>query len=164
MVGKFGDHEAFQIQLNDVIYSSRAIRDVKHLKGRNSEVNSLKKALLTPGRQPFIYGLRGAGKTSLALSVAEEYSHQRNVLVTCAPQMKFADVIRELVALGLDYNPLQQTRTTEARAEAGLNFGVVNIGGAGLETKSFGGVPTPQNPNEALAMLKQVASLSLIHI
>lgn len=152
----FGNDEDFQKRLNEVIYSSRAIRDVKHLKGRNKEAALLKSALLTPGRQPFIFGLRGAGKTSLALSVAEEYSTAKNVLVTCAPQMKFGDVIRELVAIGLNYNPLEKETTIEGKGDASLNIGIASFGGGVVETKSYGGVPVPQNPNEALAMLNRV--------
>jgi len=55
----FGGSEEFQKALNAVICSSRAITDVSHLKGRQEEVAALARVLVTPGRQPFIHGLRG---------------------------------------------------------------------------------------------------------
>ena len=92
----YKDSEALQQALNEVDYSTSAITDVAHLKGREREINLLNRALLTPGRQPFIFGLRGAGKTSLALSVARAYSHIDDVLIVCAPQMTFADIVQRL--------------------------------------------------------------------
>ena len=81
MATNFKNNETLQKALDDVIFASRAISNVDHLKGRSAEVACVARALLTPGRQPFIYGLRGAGKTSLALSVSKEYSETENVLV-----------------------------------------------------------------------------------
>jgi uncharacterized protein len=156
MATSFKGTEDFQRALNDVIYSSRAISDVTHLKGRAAEVDILTKALLTPGRQPFIYGLRGAGKTSLAVSVSRNFSKASDVQVTCAPQMRFGDVVRALAARALDHNPLEVERKLESKEDGGLNFGVVKVAGSAIETKSFRGIPTPQDPNEAFSILNRV--------
>jgi uncharacterized protein len=147
------DTERFQRALNDVIYSSRAISDVAHLKGRAVELEALTKALLTPGKQPFIYGLRGAGKTSLALTGSRNFSNSSVVQITCAPQMKFGDVVRNLAARAFDYNPLEVESKSETKVNGGLSLGPIKAGGAALETKSFRGIPTPQDPNEALSIL-----------
>lgn len=156
MAADFKNNETLQKALNDVIFSSRAISNVDHLKGRSEEVAAMARALLAPGRQPFIYGLRGAGKTSLALSVSKEYAEDENVLVTCAPQMKFGDVIRALAARALDADPFVSNRKIESRGDGGINIGVVKAGGSVRETTSFHTIPTPQDPNEALAILTRV--------
>ncbi|MEM9028202.1 MAG: AAA family ATPase [Pseudomonadota bacterium] len=152
----FREAEEFQEGLNKVIYASRAITELEHLKGRKCETDALTKALLTPGRQPFIFGMRGAGKTSLALSVSNEYSQAPVVQITCAPQMKFGDIIRTLVARALTMDPLLSEQSVNIQAKAGLNVGFANMHGGALETKSYRGVPTPNDPNEALDLLKHV--------
>ena len=155
-MAKFADSEELQRALNDVIFSSRAISNVERLKGRDEEVALVARALLAPGRQPFIYGLRGAGKTSLALSVSQEYAATENVLVTCAPQMKFGDVIRALAVRALNIDPFLTDRKVEARGGGGFNAGIAKAEAALLETKSFHSVPSPTDPNEALSILTYV--------
>ncbi len=150
--------EDFQHALNQVIYASRAISDINHLKGRDEEVACLARALLTPGRQPFIYGLRGAGKTSLALSVSRQYSHTTNVQITCAPQMKFGDIIRSLAAAAMLQNPLLAERKFDRKGEAALSVPFVKAGSSISNSDTFKGVPTPQDPNEAFALLSHVTS------
>lgn len=159
MKAKYKDAEDLQQALNDVIYSSRAISDVAHLKGRTTEIDSLTKALITPGRQPFIYGLRGAGKTSLALSVSRKYSKTDDVLITCAPQMRFGDIVRSLAAKALEHNPLEIGRSIEAKRRGGLDVGIMKAGVEALETRSYGAIPAPQDPNEAMAILNQVTNV-----
>lgn len=152
---EFSTAEDFHEVLNKVLYPARAISDIGHLKGRGKEQSLLSQSLLTQGRQPFIYGLRGAGKSSLALSTANEYSVEDNVLLTCAPQLRFGDIIRELVQAALKLDPLLTGETQSFSAEGGFNFGVGKVGGSGLETKSFGSVPAPNSPNQALALLEK---------
>lgn len=159
MKSRFRSAEHLQHSLTEVIYSSRAIADVDHLKGRSKEVSALERALLTPGRQPFIFGLRGAGKTSLALSVGRQYAQTENVLVTCAPQMTFGEVIRSLTAAALEANPLEQGRSIEYQGNGTLDLWLVKGGGNILETKSYGGVPCPRDPNEAFSLLKKAAQV-----
>lgn len=153
----FRNDETLQLALNDVIFSSRAISSVDHLKGRNEEVALVARALMAPGRQPFIYGLRGAGKTSLALSVSKEYSKSDNVLVTCAPQMKFGDVIRALAAKALSANPFQTDRKVHSAGDGGINLGFARGGASVGESSSYTLFPTPSDPNEAMAILLKVA-------
>jgi predicted ribonuclease YlaK len=64
------DRREFARQLRDVLSPSQAITDPAHLKGRASEYRGTLEALEMPGRHVLICGLRGVGKSSLALTTA----------------------------------------------------------------------------------------------
>lgn len=58
--------EQFASELGSVASHSKPIDQVSHLKGRESQINTVKQAIYAAGRHVFIYGERGVGKTSLA--------------------------------------------------------------------------------------------------
>ena len=65
--------DEFGSMLNTVVFPTRPIRSVEHLKGRNSELEAIEKALYQDGRHIFIYGDRGVGKSSLGATAAYLY-------------------------------------------------------------------------------------------
>lgn len=154
----FAEMEQLQDALNEVLYPARAISQQQHLKGRSGELESLKKALIAPGRQPFVYGLRGAGKTSLALSGANDFSESESALVHCQPGMSFGDVIRNLVSATLGHDPLETERSVETDGNVQLDLKIVKGGGGIVETRGYHGIPTPADANEAAALIRAVLS------
>jgi len=56
----------FAAALGSVASHSKPIDKISHLKGRETQINTVEEAIYTPGRHVFIYGERGVGKTSLA--------------------------------------------------------------------------------------------------
>jgi hypothetical protein len=65
--------DEFGTKLGSLLSPARPIHDVEHLKGRDKELDSIKKSLYAPGRHVFIYGDRGVGKSSLGQTAAIQY-------------------------------------------------------------------------------------------
>jgi hypothetical protein len=72
--------------------------------------------------------------------------------------MGFGEIIRCVVAAALDQDPLETERKLESQRDGGFDVGVFKAGGSAIETKSYGSVPIPRDPNEALSLLNKVAS------
>ena len=68
------DKERFGEALRSHIRPSNPIDSFEHLVGRDRQLETVEEALTLPGRHIFIYGDRGAGKTSLALTAAHPIS------------------------------------------------------------------------------------------
>src|SRR4051794_34734849 len=97
MIGNLSEEE-FANTLHQYLSPSRAIQSEEHLYGRDTQLQRIKEALYSPGRTVFIYGDRGAGKTSLAQTVA--FSHQNAkydpVIKACGAQTTFGSLIRHI--------------------------------------------------------------------
>jgi uncharacterized protein len=66
--------EEFGMAMDRVLSPSRAIETPELLKGRDTQLAEIRKAWYQAGRQVFIHGYRGVGKTSLAMTAA--FQHQ----------------------------------------------------------------------------------------
>lgn len=60
-------------RINEVLSPSRPVRSIEHLRGRDDELQRIERALYADGRNVFIYGDRGVGKSSLAATAAAQY-------------------------------------------------------------------------------------------
>lgn len=71
--------------LSAYISPSSPINRVQSLRGRGEQVNQIVRAFHSPGRQVFIHGDRGVGKSSLALAVANHLcaEHDRPIQIAC---------------------------------------------------------------------------------
>src|SRR4051794_10617154 len=66
-----GIHEVeFRDILRTHLTSAKAISDPQYLRGRQAKLTQIDRAFNSPGKHVFIYGDRGVGKTSLALTAA----------------------------------------------------------------------------------------------
>jgi uncharacterized protein len=62
--------DEFGKEMHRVLSPSNAIQTPELLHGRAKQLEEIRRALYSPGRQIFIYGHRGVGKTSLAQTAA----------------------------------------------------------------------------------------------
>jgi hypothetical protein len=98
------------------------IRTPERLFGRDKHLRTIERALNSAGRQIFIYGDRGVGKTSLALTAAYLHTHSghRPIHVNCGRTVGFFPVLR---AVGNAVLPPQAIFEHQAsRANLGFNF------------------------------------------
>jgi uncharacterized protein len=65
--------EKFAQLMGRVLSPSRAIESPELLKGRDDQLREIRRAWYQGGRQIFIYGYRGVGKTSLAQTAAHQH-------------------------------------------------------------------------------------------
>lgn len=88
----------FEAVLAEHIRPSRPIESFEHLFDRAKQLDSIEEALSSPGRHVFIYGDRGAGKTSLAKSAAFKHhpSTGNPVYSACGQKTSFSAIVRDI--------------------------------------------------------------------
>ncbi len=136
---------------------SEEIRTPERLFGRQKNLTSIDRALNSPGRQIFVYGDRGVGKSSLAVTAAHLHTGSTNapIYVPCGRLSGFSDVIQ---AVGLKTIGIIE-RFEKAATGRGLNFTVPALGGVGLSAGTPGSttIPAPTTIDEALDVVRYVA-------
>jgi uncharacterized protein len=153
-----------QVALKEVLSSnltpSDYIRTPERLFGRDKYLTAIERALSTPGRQIFIYGDRGVGKTSLASTVAllHAQSDLAPVHINCGRENGFFQVVQAIGNSALP--PESKFETRGARPSGGLNLAGIgaNFSAGGTITKQ---IPIPTSLNDAFDIMRYVAHLTL---
>lgn len=94
----FQTEEEFSEYLKTVVSPSEPISTIERLVGRADYLKQIRRALLDPGKQVFIIGERGVGKTSLANTSANIYqsSDASFIKVNCAPDTTYKSLIANI--------------------------------------------------------------------
>ena len=115
------DKRSFGKRLNEVVSPSRPIISIENLVGRTGELDRIEKALFAPGRNIFIYGERGVGKSSLAATAANQWqsSDASYIDISCSPD----STVKSIVA-SIAYQAVERswTRDEKFAEQAGINF------------------------------------------
>jgi len=166
-VGVFdpGDQMAFERMAEDkfaqimgrVLSPSRAIESVELLKGRDDQLREIRRAWYQGGRQIFIYGYRGVGKTSLAQTAAHQHqsSDAVPIRVICEQDTTFYRVVHDIFSRAFPLDP----RTVKQKIDAGAGL---KLGGLSAEIKNSierGDAPEPKSLNEALQITEFLLDL-----
>jgi uncharacterized protein len=138
---------------------SDTIKTPERLFGRATTLRTIDRALNSPGRQIFIYGDRGVGKTSLALTAAYLHTGVENmpIYVMCGRTSKFGEIIQ---AIGNSQIPVKdRMETTDAGGGFSLSLpgGLGGIGFSG-RTKGRPCINVPQTLSEAYDVIRYVTS------
>jgi hypothetical protein len=153
------DDQALKRVLASYLTPSDFIKTPERLFGRDKHLIAIDRALSSPGRQIFIFGDRGVGKTSLALTAANIHTSStcRPIHVNCGTANGFAEVIQ---AIGTDaLSPEAKFEHVGPRPNIGASvagFGL-NFGSGGGKSKS---IPLPTNLSEALEILRYVEHIN----
>lgn len=121
------DEEEFGRRIHAVLFPSSPIQSHEFLFGRDDQLDRIRRALMAPGRQVFIYGERGVGKSSLANAAAAEWqaSEQMPIHISCGTTSTFASVVGQLIrATGHE-----ASGTVTVRKEGKVHTSLVAIGG-----------------------------------
>lgn len=154
-IANLNDVELSQI-LGECLTPSKEIVQKERLLGRDGYLKQIERALHSEGRHIFIFGDRGIGKTSLAVTAAalNNFVDERPIYVPCGMNTSFADV---LLAISNSTVPVEQ-RMEQKKQSGGFNLSLPSIGGLGanygLETKSL---PKVSNITEALDVLRYLS-------
>lgn len=108
------DKHEFGKRLNQVLSPAAPIRSIEHLVGREQELDRIEKALMLDGRNIFIYGDRGVGKSSLAATAAAQYqsSDAEPISVACSPDASFRTVVANI-----GYEALRASRVSRTKQQ-----------------------------------------------
>lgn len=113
----------FLAEIEKVVRPSAPIDKFELLLGRDEDLTDIRRSLHAAGRHVFIYGDRGVGKTSLALTAAYDYQSSESdpVTVSCGPNETFADLIKSIVRKG----PEAVLNPTTKKTSTGIDARVV---------------------------------------
>jgi len=143
--------------LKELLTPSKEITTPERLFGRERRLKEIERSFGSEGRNIFIYGDRGVGKTSLAVTAAflNNDSAHEPIYVPCGSNTSFPDV---LGAIATQHLPTAK-RNDQRKWSGGFSFGVANVGniGANLSHETRPNASRPVNIIEALEVLKLVA-------
>jgi uncharacterized protein len=127
--GKTED-DLFRI-LNEELSASSPVTSPEHLFGREVALERVRTSLAMRGRQIFIHGDRGVGKTSLAQTAAFRFqsSDAQPVITSCHKASTFESVMQDVIVKLRGGNPYEAKRTTSFKTGRSL--------AAALPIKSF---------------------------
>lgn len=149
------DHDYISEVLARHLTPSAHITTPERLFGRAKMLVQIERAFNSTGRHIFIFGDRGVGKTSLAMTAA--FLHQSSfdipIYVLCSESSTFADIV---YAIGNNALPLKE-RLEHSGEKAKLGLGLVGLSG----TYQGGKIPganfsPPQDINEASNIIRYI--------
>lgn len=117
MISGYSEEE-FGNAVHQHVRPSQPIDTIELLKGRQAELDDIKRALFAKGRNIFIYGDRGIGKSSLAQTAAFLYqtSDAAIVQIGCTRSSTFLGI------MGAIGKRIADTLTVEVQVKAGVNL------------------------------------------
>lgn len=152
------DRERFEATLKQCLSASLPITTPEFLRGRERKLEEIRRALAAAGRQIFIYGDRGVGKTSLAQTAAFEHQSADDIpiFLGCDPSSSFYRIAHDLAVALLRNDPMMTKRTSTRKV--GFNFRSL-LSGEAQEAVEKGNVPEMRSINEAIAIVDHAARL-----
>jgi uncharacterized protein len=124
----------FERLLANYVRPSSPIESFEHLFDRDKQLNRIEEALSSPGRHIFIYGDRGAGKTSLAKSAAYKHhpSQGEPIYTACGQRTTFSTIVRDIAS---QFDHRSSYVTLERTKNAGSKVMVAGITAEGYRTE-----------------------------
>jgi AAA ATPase-like protein len=126
MARVLAEHEFVSI-LKQNIRPAQPIDSPELLQGRGIILRDINRTLHSPGMHVFVYGERGVGKTSIALTAAKSFSRADAPYVGCDERTTFEGLVGDVCAALLDQKYLQ--RDKDMTGTAGLNVGLFKVEG-----------------------------------
>lgn len=146
------DENEFGKILGIVLSPSRPLQSPEYLRGREEQLQGIRKAFFQPGRHILIHGLRGVGKSSLAQTAAFMLSGNSDPIVLgCDQNTGFLSIVREI----FDSVEARHPAIKSIIVEKGLSFARYGILASGKKTETIAKVD-PGSVNEAVRLLRFV--------
>jgi len=142
---------AFSATLNAYLHPSAPVQSEEFLRGRKEQLVSIKKALVSSGRNVFIYGERGVGKTSVAQTAAclHQSSNADPIFIACDKDSTCFRICQTIARKLISQNPLQQKGSKSSKLST-------KIGPFSAETQRAaeeGQIPLPSSIDEAIELM-----------
>ena len=115
------DQAKFERVLNEHVKPSSPVESFELLYDRDRQLDAIEEALASPGRHVFVYGDRGAGKTSLARTAAFKHhpSMSEPAYSACGKKTSFSTIIRDIASQLDGRSALEESqRATSVRVGA----------------------------------------------
>jgi len=143
------DEEGFGQRIHTVLFPSGPIESREFLFGRDADLDRIRRALMAPARQIFIYGERGVGKSSLANAAAAQCqsSDAHPIHVSGSSTATFSTIVGEL----LRATNMEPSGSVTKKRSGQVKVSVLEVGGHN-EVTTPAATP-PLDINEAAARL-----------
>ncbi|WP_236187164.1 ATP-binding protein [Pseudomonas protegens] len=147
--------EQFGEEVHKHVRPSEPIDTIQLLKGRQEELDEIRRALFAKGRHIFIYGDRGIGKSSLAQTAAYQYqsSDASIIQIGCTKTSTFLEIIESIARHLID-----SLDTVEIQAKGGLNLKIINLE-VTYKTSRKPEAPKISNMDQALDVISDVREI-----
>ena len=150
------DNQTFGQAIGDIFSPARAVNSIEFLKGREANLQQISRAFTAKGRHVFIYGDRGVGKTSLALTSA--YIHQNSgadpIAVSCDSETTLYSLIRDIANQALGMIP-GRTEKTSATVDFSFKF----LSASKSSEIQSGNVPEITSINECIDIIRYLEEI-----
>ena len=149
--------ELFAQKIGEVVFPSRPVRTIEHLFGREDYLLRIEKALLQPGRNVFIFGDRGVGKSSLGATAAYQYQSidAIPIFVSGSPDDTFISIVANIAN-----QAISKSRIDEKKTNKKFQFGWKGIGfevGSEVSTRNL--MDELVTIGDATDLLRQISKL-----
>jgi uncharacterized protein len=121
--------------LKQYIRPAQPIDNPDLLQGREQVLRDIGRTLHSPGMHVFIYGERGVGKTSIALTAAKTFCQADAPYIGCDENATFGGIVTDICNELLGQTYLRSGR--EASGAAGVNIGLFKLEGRLGGTNTF---------------------------
>ncbi|WP_250478862.1 MULTISPECIES: ATP-binding protein [unclassified Caballeronia] len=149
-INNVDEDELFRV-LNTELSASYPVTSPEHLYGREVVLERVRTSLAMLGRQIFIYGDRGVGKTSLAQTAAFRYQSADDspVITSCHKDSTFETVMQDVIRKLRRDDPYVTKRTAQTKTglTGGLTKGPLSLGMTGEKSAQKEETPTPAVPD-----------------
>ena len=139
--------------LGEVFSPARAITSIEFLKGRETNLKEIARAFTSPGRHAFIYGDRGVGKTSLALTSAQihQSSDGEPICVSCDSETTLFSLIKDIATTALARQTFQFERVVTT-----TGFSFKFLSGSKQKEILAGCPPEMESMNECVDIIRML--------
>lgn len=152
--------DALAAILKDEFTPSHWVESVDRLYGRDKSLKQIQRALASKGRNIFIFGDRGVGKTSLAVTAAAVHNDKRDsyIYVPCGETTSFATVMQAVADGTLSVSE----RAKKSKRSGGFSVGVEGVGSisANYSSESPATSTGPMTVVDALNIVRAVGTSS----
>jgi Cdc6-like AAA superfamily ATPase len=145
----------FAAILRENLTPSNTIKTPERLFGRDRALRQIERALASQGRQVFIYGDRGVGKTSLALTAAYLLNDAtaEPIYIACGQSDNFADAI---ASIGNSVIPVEE-RLEQGASGPEIGGTIFGVGGTFKSgKKAISKIAPPNSLNDALDIMRYI--------
>ena len=152
---KGADEDRLREILRAHLTPSDHIKTPDRLFGREKTLQQLSRAFNSSGRHVFIYGDRGVGKSSLALTSAYlvQSSTEEPIYITCGTGQSFGELVYAAANAGLP--PDERLETPASGSALSLPF---NLGGRTQGHSARANFATPESLTDAIELLRYLST------
>lgn len=144
----------FGRRMHSVLSPSQTIQSMEFLRGRAVNLDDIRRATYSPGRQVFIHGPRGVGKSSLAQTAAYELqsADAEPIVIICTRGNTCFEIVQQIVKRAIPSDPRLIRRTIQKSASAGIKA----LSVTSCEQIEKGAVPLPGSLNDCAQLLELI--------